>query len=122
MNNLLSFNLFESANNDVLLSQEEGKLIISINSKKYTYQISVETGPFDVDVELDKIVKNMDGSYKITASKKGLKYNTFLSKERTKKILDEIYTSLSKTGEPPVEIKSPKEKEGQKSFILSRII
>lgn len=120
MYNLIPFNLFESAKSDILLSQQEGKLVVTINSKKYTYQISVEAGPFDVDVALDKIVKNMDGSYKITASKKGLKYDTFLSKERTAKILDQIKTSLSKTGEPPMEIDSPKEKEGQKSFILTR--
>jgi hypothetical protein len=120
MNYLTNYKLFESSDN-VQFSEENGKLVVIIDNKKYLYQITVVTSLVDLDVDLDKIVKQLDGSFQITASTNTLKQKTFLSKSRAQKIINDIKTQVDKTGKPPKEITSKKEQSSQKTFTLTLV-
>ena len=109
---------FES-NDDVQFSQKDNKLAVTYNSKTYLYQISVDTGLFDLDVSLDNIVKQTTGDFKIDGKLKGVPKKVDLSKTRAQKIILAVKDSVDSTGKPPKEIKSEKEKPFQMSFYLT---
>ena len=118
MNYLKQFQLFES-NDDVQFSQKDNKLAVTYDSKTYLYQISVDTGLFDLDVSLDNIVKQTTGDFKIDGKLKGVPRKVDLSKTRAQKIILAVKDSVDNTGKPPKEIKSEKEKPFQMSFYLT---
>jgi len=117
---LTNFQLFESSDN-IQFSDKDGKLVITIDNKTYFYQISVDMGLLNINVTLDNIVKQTDGDFQIDGKLKGIPKKVELSKLRANKIIDKIKSELSKTGKPPVEITSKKEKPNQMNFILTLV-
>ncbi len=85
------------------------------------YQITVDTGLFDLDVDLDNIVKQSSGNFKIDGKLKGIPKKVELSASRAQKIIDFIKLELSKTGQPPKVIISKKESSEQKTFTLTLV-
>ena len=120
MKYLFDFRIFET-NYDVQLSEQDGKLSVKVGNKTYLYKITVDTGLFDLDVDLDKIVKQLSGDFKIDGKLKGIKKQVELSDTRAQKIINSIKSELSKTGKPPKEIVSEKEKSSQATFTLTLV-
>jgi hypothetical protein len=118
MNYLKNYKLFES-NYDVKLSHKDGKLSVTVDDQTYLYQISVDMGLIDLDVELDNIVKQSSGDFKIDGKLKGVPKKVDLSQTRVQKIINTIKTEISKTGKPPKEIFCKKEKPFQMSFTMT---